>query len=67
MYTLFGSVKEIIMGPTVVIAIMVQSYATNFGPQYVTVLSFLAGVFELLAGLLNLGSNTQVITTNTKK
>ena len=61
MYALFGSVKEITMAPTAVIAIMVQSYSTNFGPQYVIVLSFLAGVFELLAGLLNLGKKTQVI------
>ena len=54
-YALFGSVKEITEAPTAVIAIMVQSYAVNYGPEYVIVLSFLSGCFELIAGLLNLG------------
>ena len=47
--------KEITEAPTAVIAIMVQSYAVNYGPEYVIVLSFLSGCFELIAGLLNLG------------
>lgn len=43
------------MGPTAVMALMTHQYVLKGGAQYAIVLSFLAGCFELLAGILNLG------------
>lgn len=54
-YTVFGSVKESSMGPTAVMALMTFNYANEGGPAYACLLSFLAGLIELVAGLLNLG------------
>lgn len=54
-YVLFGSVKESSIGPTAVMALMTFSYANEGGPAYAALLSFLAGLVELVAGLLNLG------------
>lgn len=54
-YTLLGSVSQITMGPTAVMALMTQEYVQKGGAAYAVVLAFLAGCFELLAGLLNLG------------
>ncbi|XP_046646442.1 sodium-independent sulfate anion transporter-like, partial [Daphnia pulicaria] len=54
-YTVFGSVKESSIGPTAVMALMTFNYANEGGPAYACLLSFLAGLIELVAGLLNLG------------
>lgn len=54
-YTVFGSVKESSIGPTAVMALMTFSYANEGGAAYAALLSFLAGIIELCAGLLNLG------------
>ena len=54
-YTVFGSVKESSIGPTAVMALMTFNYANEGGPAYACLLSLLAGVIELIAGLLNLG------------
>lgn len=55
-YTVFGSVKESSIGPTAVMALMTFNYANEGGPAYACLLSFLAGLIELVAGLLNLGT-----------
>lgn len=55
-YTVLGSVKESSIGPTAVMALMTYSYANEGGPAYASLLSFLAGWIELIAGLLNLGT-----------
>lgn len=54
-YALLGSVRQITVGPTAVMAIMTHEYAVKGGAPYAIVLSFLAGCIELMAGLLNLG------------
>ncbi len=54
-YIVFGSVKETSVGPTAVMALMTFSYANEGGPAYAALLTFLAGLLELAAGLLNLG------------
>lgn len=55
-YVVFGSVKESSIGPTAVMALMTYSYAKDGGPAYAALLAFLAGIIELVAGLLNLGT-----------
>ncbi|EFX77094.1 hypothetical protein DAPPUDRAFT_321675 [Daphnia pulex] len=54
-YALLGSVSQVTVGPTAVMALMAYEYVQKGGPAYAIVLSFLAGCVELLAGLLNLG------------
>ena len=54
-YAVFGSVQQITVGPTAVMAIMTLEYAHKGGAPYAIILSFLAGCVELVAGLLNLG------------
>jgi len=54
-YVVLGSVKESSVGPTAVMALMTYSYANEGGPAYAALLTFMAGLIELVAGLLNLG------------
>lgn len=54
-YAVFGSVNETSIGPTAVLALMTFSYAHEGGPAYAALLSFLTGLVELVAGILNLG------------
>ena len=54
-YALLGSVRQITVGPTAVMAIMTHEYTVKGGAPYAIVLSFLAGCLELLAGLFNFG------------
>ena len=55
-YALLGSVSQVTVGPTAVMALMAYEYVQKGGPAYAIILSFLAGCVELLAGLLNLGT-----------
>jgi sodium-independent sulfate anion transporter 11 len=54
-YVILGTSKECSIGPTAVMSLMTFSYASEGGPIYSTLLAFLAGLLELVAGLLNLG------------
>ena len=56
LYVLFGTVKELTIGPTAIIALMTYTYAKSGGPEYAILLAFLTGCVELLAGLFNLGN-----------
>jgi sodium-independent sulfate anion transporter 11 len=58
-YALLGSVSQVTVGPTAVMALMAYEYVQKGGPGYAIVLSFLAGCLELIAGLLNLGTNDE--------
>ena len=61
MYAIFGSMRQITVGPTAVMAIMAREYVDKGGIQYAIMLSFLAGCVELTAGLLNLGIKSHSI------
>ena len=54
MYAIFGTCKEVTIGPTAVNALMSYNYA---GPsiQGALTLGFFTGVIEMAAGLMNLG------------
>lgn len=54
-YAFLGSVSQVTVGPTAVMALMASEYVQKGGVEYAVVLSFLAGCFELVAGALNLG------------
>ena len=53
-YCVFGSCKDITIGPTAIMALMTSVHA-QYGPQYAVLLSFLSGIIILLCGLLQLG------------
>ena len=53
-YCVFGSAKDVTIGPTAIMALMTNTYAQH-GPQYAVLLSFLSGIIILLCGLLHLG------------
>ena len=56
LYIFLGTVNELSIGPTAIMALMTFSYAHSGGAEYAILLTFLAGFIELVAGLLNLGN-----------
>ncbi|ETN67981.1 sulfate transporter [Anopheles darlingi] len=54
-YAFLGTVKEVSIGPTSLMALLTYQYAANHPPQYVVVLAFTAGIVELLMGGARLG------------
>ncbi|XP_043262811.1 sodium-independent sulfate anion transporter-like [Colletes gigas] len=54
-YIIFGSCDSITIGPTAIMATMVQPLVTNYGPDIVVLLSFLKGCIIAALGLLHLG------------
>ncbi|XP_045582275.2 sodium-independent sulfate anion transporter isoform X2 [Procambarus clarkii] len=55
MYLIFGSCKDITIGPTAIMAIMTHEYSGNGGPDFAVLLCFLTGLIILAAGFCNLG------------
>lgn len=54
MYVLFGSCKDITVGPTAIMSLLTAEYASK-GPAFVILLTFLTGLIILLLGILRLG------------
>ncbi|XP_053699102.1 sodium-independent sulfate anion transporter-like [Sabethes cyaneus] len=55
LYVIFGTVKEVSIGPTSLMALLSIQYTMDKPIEYTIMLAFLAGVVELLMGVLNLG------------
>lgn len=55
MYCILGSVPQINIGPTAIIALLTAQNSQIGGPQYAVILGFLSGIVELLFVVLNLG------------
>jgi len=53
-YCVFGSTKDITIGPTAIMALMTGVHA-QYGPDYAVLLAFLSGLIILSCGLLRLG------------
>ena len=53
-YLIFGSCKDVTVGPTAIMSILTASYAEK-GPEYAVLLAFICGVVILLFGILGLG------------
>ncbi|XP_040160060.1 sodium-independent sulfate anion transporter-like [Anopheles arabiensis] len=60
-YAFLGSVKEITVAPTAVMALMVQQPVLDLGPAGAVLLSFLSGCIMLLLGCFNFGFVVQFI------
>nr|CAI5853112.1 unnamed protein product [Callosobruchus analis] len=54
-YVFFGSIKEVSIGPTSLMSLLVYSYVKGGPIEYVILLTFIAGCVELLMGVLKLG------------
>lgn len=57
MYVFFGTIKEVSIGPTSLMALLTLQYTRDKPPEYAVVLAFMAGCVELLMGILRLGEN----------
>ena len=53
-YCVFGSCKDITIGPTAIMALMTSVHA-QYGPEYAILLTLLSGIIILFCGLLQLG------------
>uniref|UniRef100_A0A182VPV5 STAS domain-containing protein n=1 Tax=Anopheles minimus TaxID=112268 RepID=A0A182VPV5_9DIPT len=60
-YCVFGSCKDLTIGPTAIMALMVQVYVGSLGADFAILLTFLSGCIILMFGLLNLGFLVQFI------
>ncbi|XP_065094491.1 sodium-independent sulfate anion transporter-like isoform X2 [Ochlerotatus camptorhynchus] len=54
-YVIFGTVKEVSIGPTSLMALLAVQYTMDKPIQYMIILAFLAGLVELLMGVFKLG------------
>ncbi|EFA07912.1 Sodium-independent sulfate anion transporter-like Protein [Tribolium castaneum] len=54
-YALFGSNKDINIGPTSILCLLIQPYVRKFGPDVAVLACFLSGVLIFLLGVLQLG------------
>ncbi|CAG0917739.1 unnamed protein product [Notodromas monacha] len=62
-YAVFGSVKDVTIGPTAILSLMTNKYVTDHGPEYAVILCFSTGVIVLVFGLMNLGFVVNFIST----
>lgn len=54
-YVIFGSIAQVSIGPTSLMAILTLQFTSHLSVQFVIALAFLAGVVELLMGIFKLG------------
>ncbi|CAL4161936.1 unnamed protein product, partial [Meganyctiphanes norvegica] len=54
-YCLLGTSKELNIGPTVILNLMVAPYTARGGPAYAILLCFTSGIIQLISALFNLG------------
>lgn len=54
-YLIFGSCKDVTVGPTAIMAAMVSKYVSNYSSDFAVLAAFLAGLVELGMGVLQLG------------
>ena len=57
MYMIFGSCKDITVGPTAIMALLTSEYASK-DPAFVILLTFLSGLIIMTLGFLRLGKNS---------
>lgn len=55
MYCLFGTAKDVTLGPTAVLCLLIAE-AADGDPVLAVTLAFLVGIFQLLIGFLKLGA-----------
>lgn len=57
-YFLFGSCKDINVGPTAIMALMIQPHVEVMGADGAVLITFLSGVIIFLLGLSHLGKSS---------
>lgn len=60
-YCIFGSCKDVTIGPTAIMSLMVQVHVANLGVDFAVLAALLTGCVILLLGVLNLGFLIQFI------
>lgn len=64
-YTIFGSCKDITIGPTAIMSLMIHSAVVNLNVDFALLGTFLSGCVILMLGVLNLGFLVQFISAPT--
>lgn len=57
-YIVFGSCKDITLGPTALLALMTYQQIQGRNNDYAVLLCFLSGVVQLIMGILHLGKSS---------
>lgn len=60
-YIVFGSSKDVPMGPTAIASLLTFQVVNGKGPEHAILLCFLSGLIELLMGILGLGKKNLYI------
>lgn len=55
-YTVFGSCKDVNIGPTAIMAMMIQQHVNKYGADAAILITFLTGCIVFILGVLNLGN-----------
>ena len=55
LYCLLGSSKDVTLGPTAIMSLMVATYGRKNDPNFAMALSFFSGLIQLVMGLFSLG------------
>lgn len=56
-YVFFGTIREVSIGPTSLMALLTLQYTADKPPEFAIILAFLAGCVELAMGILKLGES----------
>lgn len=62
-YVFFGTIKEVSIGPTSLMALLTLQYTVDKPPEFAIILAFLAGCVELAMGILKLGKHNHIYLT----
>uniref|UniRef100_A0A1S4GLM3 Uncharacterized protein n=1 Tax=Anopheles gambiae TaxID=7165 RepID=A0A1S4GLM3_ANOGA len=60
-YCIVGSCKDVTIGPTAIMSLMINAHVGNSGPEFAILSAFVTGCVVLLLGILNLGFLVQFI------
>ncbi|XP_077293769.1 sodium-independent sulfate anion transporter-like [Arctopsyche grandis] len=61
LYAIFGTVREVSIGPTSLMALLILQYCKGLSIDYVILLGFLSGMVIILMGILQLGFLIELI------
>lgn len=59
-YVFLGTIKEVSIGPTSLMALLTLQYTVDKPPEYAVVLTFLAGSVQLLMGIFRLSELSEL-------
>ncbi len=63
-YCIFGTSKDITLGPTAIMSLMTAAFGTSpvaKDATYAVILSLVSGIFQLLMGIFSLGQSSGYI------